>query len=59
MNNCEECNPKCERCQAPITTGMMAALCPLRERCEFWPEDQAGQEFVRAMRGEVSNEVTP
>lgn len=51
MNNCDEC-PKCEQCGAPVTTSLMAAVCPRAERCEFWPPDQESQEFIRAMRPE-------
>ena len=31
-------DPKCDKCGAEITTGMMAAFCDKREQCEFWPE---------------------
>ncbi len=44
------CNPErdpcCDRCGAPITTGLMAAFCPHRERCEYWPEDEESQKFI-------------
>jgi len=30
--------PKCEKCGAPITTGLMALLCPGRQECAMWPE---------------------
>ena len=30
---------RCDKCGAEVTTGMMAALCPAREACEFWPAD--------------------
>lgn len=30
--------PTCGKCGAPVTTGAMALLCPLRTKCEFWPE---------------------
>jgi hypothetical protein len=38
-------DPTCEKCGAPITTGMMALLCPGREECAMFPED-ADPEFV-------------
>lgn len=28
--------PTCDKCGAPITTGLMAAFCPLGKECEFW-----------------------
>jgi hypothetical protein len=28
--------PTCEKCGAPITTGLMAAFCPKGKDCEFW-----------------------
>jgi hypothetical protein len=38
--------PKCDRCDAPITTGLMAAFCAHKEKCEFWPEDEDSQDFI-------------
>ena len=38
--------PKCDRCGAPMTTGLMAAICPRREGCEFWPDDKDSQDFL-------------
>jgi hypothetical protein len=35
-------DPKCDKCGAPITTGLMAAFCPRKEECEFWVEGVAG-----------------
>jgi hypothetical protein len=29
-------DPKCEKCGAPISTGLMALLCPGREECALW-----------------------
>jgi hypothetical protein len=40
VNECDEC-PTCDKCGAPITTGMMALLCPGRTDCEMWPKDGA------------------
>ena len=34
--------PTCDKCGAPITTGAMALICPLREECEFWPAEGLG-----------------
>jgi hypothetical protein len=36
MNNDD---PVCEKCGAPITTGLMALMCPGRQECEMWPKD--------------------
>lgn len=30
--------PACDKCGAPIETGMMALLCPLRAECGLWPD---------------------
>jgi phage FluMu protein Com len=30
--------PSCNKCGAPVTTGLMAAFCPKRKECEFWTE---------------------
>lgn len=54
MTHCEDCDSRCDTCGAPITTGFMALLCPRAERCEFWPDDAAGQEFVRQLRADHS-----
>ena len=55
---CDECDPdqdargdaetRCDKCGAEITTGMMAAFCPRREGCEFWPHD-ADPESIRML----------
>lgn len=29
-------DPKCDKCGAPICTGLMAAFCPYGKECEFW-----------------------
>lgn len=50
----EDPDPRCDRCGAPITTGLMAAFCPHRERCEFWPEDEASQQFLDDMGLRIS-----
>jgi hypothetical protein len=42
-------DPRCDKCGAPITTAMMAAICPHRERCEFWPDDAESQAFLDSM----------
>lgn len=38
-------DPVCEKCGAPITTGLMALLCPGREECVMWPSDGVAQDF--------------
>jgi hypothetical protein len=42
--------PTCEKCGAPITTGLMAAFCPRGKDCEFW--NPAVDEFMAEFRGE-------
>lgn len=42
--------PKCDKCGVELFTGLMAALCPLKEQCEFWPDDEESQDFLRALR---------
>ena len=41
-------DPRCDKCGAPITTGLMAVFCPLAKECEFWVEDAA--DFLNALR---------
>jgi hypothetical protein len=41
----------CPECGAEVTTGMMAAFCPKRERCEFWPDDESSAAFLDWMAG--------
>jgi hypothetical protein len=43
-------DPICEKCGLPITTALMAVICPKREECEFWPEDEIGRQFIEEMR---------
>lgn len=33
-------DPTCGKCGAPITTGMMAVLCPRGRQCEFVMDDE-------------------
>lgn len=40
---------KCEVCGIEVTSGLMGAMCPLRERCEFWPDDKQSQDFLDSM----------
>ena len=47
--------PHCDTCGAELTTGLMAAFCPRRERCEFWPEDATGMNFIRWVKGEIDS----
>jgi hypothetical protein len=42
--------PCCDKCGAPITTGMMAVFCPRAKDCEFWPTDEAGEIFIMQLR---------
>ena len=48
MTQPEQDAPRCDTCGAEITTGLMAALCPRRERCEFWPHE-ADPETIQFM----------
>jgi hypothetical protein len=34
--------PTCEKCGAPIESGLIALLCPGRQECAMWPSDGAG-----------------
>jgi hypothetical protein len=36
-------DPKCDRCGAPITTGMMAMMCPHGRQCAFVDDDEHWQ----------------
>lgn len=29
-------DPRCDKCGAEITTGLMAVFCPRGKECEFW-----------------------
>ena len=40
---------KCEVCGIEVTSGLMAAMCPYREHCEFWPEDLESQQFLDSL----------
>lgn len=40
---------KCDVCGIELTSGLMAAMCPFRERCEFWPEDEESQRFLDSL----------
>jgi len=51
--------PTCDRCGAPVTTGAMAAWCPHRERCEFWPDDPESQELLDNLGFRVPAERWP
>lgn len=39
--------PTCDTCGVPITTGFLAFICPMKERCEFFPDDEDGQRIIR------------
>lgn len=45
-------DPCCGKCDAPLTTALMAVYCPRRDECEFWPDDDQGREFIRLLRGD-------
>lgn len=47
-------DPKCDKCGAPITTGLMAVFCP-RNDCEFMPAEGLSVEF-QAWRDKVQAE---
>ena len=51
----DEQDPRCSRCGAEVTTGFMAAICPHRERCEFWPDDKESQDFLDSMGMRLSS----
>jgi hypothetical protein len=36
----------CPSCGVEVQSGMMGAMCPHRERCAFWPEDEDGGDFL-------------
>lgn len=40
---------KCEVCGIEVTSGLMAAMCPLRDKCEFWPDDLESQQFLDSL----------
>jgi hypothetical protein len=46
---------KCEVCGIEVTGGLMAAMCPLREKCEFWPEDEESQQFLDGLNMRYPN----
>ena len=52
MNNSD---PRCETCGAEITTGLMAAFCPLAERCEFWTPESA--DVINELRASLRAEL--
>jgi hypothetical protein len=41
--------PKCDRCGAPVTTGLMAMMCPHARQCVFVDGDEHW-EIVEEMR---------
>lgn len=44
--------PRCDKCYAPICTGLMAVFCTFGDACEFFPDDDEPdlQRFIRGMR---------
>jgi hypothetical protein len=47
---CPLCAPRCEKCDAEITTGFMCAMCPHGSDCELWPTDSDPGTEVLAYR---------
>jgi uncharacterized Zn finger protein (UPF0148 family) len=49
-------DPHCDKCGAPITTGMMVMICPRHEACEFWDEtwDDELKEWVSSTTEEAT-----
>lgn len=45
MNEQQTSDPLCDKCGAPITTGLMALLCPGREECALWPSEGVAHDF--------------
>lgn len=43
-------DPKCDKCGAEITTGLMAVFCPQGVKCEFYPDDPESQAFLRQLQ---------
>ena len=50
--NADDNEPHCDKCGAPVTTGMMAMFCPAGKDCEFWVP--ATEDF-KAMFSPTSN----
>lgn len=42
--------PRCATCGVEITTGLMGAFCPRKEKCEFW-DDGKPAAFLEEFRG--------
>lgn len=42
--------PTCDKCGAPICTGLMAVFCPRGDDCEFFPDEPDLQEFIHDLR---------
>jgi hypothetical protein len=42
-------DPKCNKCGVELTSALMAAMCPYREKCEFWPDDEESQKFLDSL----------
>lgn len=45
----DHADPACDKCGAPITTGLIAAICPHREQCAYWPDDLESQQFLDSL----------
>lgn len=59
MNTCEDedCTPTCSKCGAPVSTSAMAMYCPRDTECEFYPDDEASQQFIREWRERRTEET--
>lgn len=44
----DQAGPRCDKCGAEITTGLMAVYCPRGRDCEFWTP--AVDEFMAEFR---------
>jgi hypothetical protein len=55
----EDAEPTCDKCNVPLTTGLMAAICPYRERCEFWPDDIESQKWLDSLNIRYNPGATP
>ena len=50
MTFVENETPRCDVCGIEVTSGLMGAMCPFREKCEFWPEDKESQDFLDSLK---------
>ena len=50
----EPLNHVCEKCGAPVTTGLMAVFCPRGKSCEFWVD--AAEELAAEFLAQKANQ---